>query len=203
MPTTETKRPELEPLQIRCTRSDCENGLHCFKKTRAMAPSQVGQCRSCGVKPIDWDRVRRHDVADASFTFEALKYEWVRHHFWHADIDDKAQAKAKRKGWDRLRVSADERLRASIGKAHQFRDGTQTPFDGNILYYAQHALACCCRSCLEYWHGIPKGTALADEDIEYLAQLVMLYVADRMPELVPATDGSDGSLNQWSTAERW
>jgi len=49
--------------------------------------------------------------------------------------------------------------------------------------YAQHATATCCRTCLEYWHGIPKGRALSAEELNYLAELVCRYIEDRIPEL--------------------
>jgi hypothetical protein len=64
-----------------------------------------------------------------------------------------------------------------------FMDGRQTPTKGNIIFYAQHSLACCCRKCMEYWHDIPQGTELTDEQIEYFTQLVMMYVDERMPDL--------------------
>ncbi len=38
-------------------------------------------------------------------------------------------------------------------------DGRQTPREGNTIFYAQHATASCCRTCIEYWHGIPKNGA--------------------------------------------
>jgi hypothetical protein len=178
-----TAEAELKPLKIRCTSSDCEQQLHCFKKTRKMKPEQFGECRSCGVQLVDWQRVQQRDPADMQFTFASLKHEAIRHHFFHAPIDEAAQSHARRKGCLALREAAVERLRKSIGRAEPARDGRQTPFEGNILYYAQHALACCCRTCLEYWHGIPKGRELAEDEIAYLVELVMCFVAERLPAL--------------------
>ena len=51
------------------------------------------------------------------------------------------------------------------------------------LPYAQHATATCCRDCLDYWHGIPKGQPLSDLELDYLAELVCLYIEDRIPTL--------------------
>lgn len=31
--------------------------------------------------------------------------------------------------------------------------------DGNIVFYAQHAVAACCRNCIEVWHGIATQAA--------------------------------------------
>jgi len=178
-----TTAAELEPLKIRCTSSDCERQLHCFRKTRKMKPEQIGQCRSCGARLVDWQRLQRRDPADAEFTFESLKHEAVRHHFFHAPIDKAAQLHARRKGRLTLREAAAKRLRRSIGQAQPARDGRQTPFEGNILYYAQHALACCCRTCLEYWHGIAKDKELAEDEIVYLVDLIMRFVGERLPAL--------------------
>ena len=64
----------------------------------------------------------------------------------------------------RMRELAERRLRQSVSKvygpgpnARPFRDGYQTPTHGDIVFYAQHALACCCRLCIRYWHGVPYG----------------------------------------------
>lgn len=188
MPAGVKERKELSPLDIRCTRSECESDLHCFKKTRKMTPDQIGQCRSCGAQLVDWERVQQRDIADAAFTFAALKSEWIRHHFWHKEIEEGAELHARRKGRTRLRATAEKQLRRAVGSAQPFRDGQQTTMKGgNIIHYAQHALACCCRTCLEYWHGIPKGTELTHEQLDYFTDLVMMYVDDRMPALT--TDG--------------
>lgn len=82
MPAAAKERKEPAPLDIRCTRSECGSDLHCFKRSRKMTPDQAGQCRSCGAELVDWERVRRRDIADAASTFAALKREWIRHHFW-------------------------------------------------------------------------------------------------------------------------
>ena len=51
-------------------------------------------------------------------------------------------------------------------------DGQQTPMRGHPVFVAQHATACCCRGCLEKWHGIPAGHALtAAEQAHVLAVL--------------------------------
>lgn len=183
MATDPNAEQPLKPLDIRCTRSECGSDLHCFKQTRKMAPHQIGECRTCGTRLVDWGRVQHRDIGDAAFTFESLKYEWIRHHFWHTPIDGDAERHARRKGHVKLRDAAERRIRQSVGGAEPFRDGIQTPKRGNILYYAQHALACCCRSCIEYWHGIPKGRPLSEEEVRYFVELVMRYVEERMPAL--------------------
>ena len=178
---TTLQRPE--PLDITCTSSDCKNDLHCFKSTRQMAAKQRGTCRSCGADLVDWSRVHRRDQEDTAYTFAALRYELIRHHHWHTVIDERAIRHAKRKGRRKLVDAARHRLLKYLAPSSPPRDGYQTPFTGNTIYYAQHAVATCCRTCLEYWHGIPKGRELRPEELEYSLRLVTMYLEQRLPEL--------------------
>jgi hypothetical protein len=180
------KKLALEPLKVTCTSSDCNNNLHCFSATKEMVKSDaVGACRSCGAKLVDWERVHDKDLTDARYTFDALKFEMIRHHFWHVTIDPKAVNYARRKGLSGLRSAVRARLRTSIGPANNPYDGRQTPMEGsgNPIHYAQHATASCCRKCVEYWHAIPKGRTLTDDEIDYLAELAMRFIEERIPNL--------------------
>jgi hypothetical protein len=149
------------------------------------ALNQRGRCRACGAELIDWDRVHRRDLADAAYTFAALKYELIRHHFWHVAIDPKAVDHARRKGKVRIHEAAERRVRKSVGPAEPPFDGRQTPREGsgNVIYYAQHATASCCRKCIEEWHGISRGRELNEEEIAYLTTLVAFYIDERLPFL--------------------
>jgi hypothetical protein len=183
---TEQQKPRAlpEPLDIKCTSADCDNDLHCFKTTRKLrAANATGLCRYCGANLIDWSRLHERDIRDAPFTFESLRREMIRHYYWHLSLDEKADRNARRKGRAGLREAAERRLWSSIGSASPYRDGYQTPKGGNIVFYAQHAVAACCRTCLEYWHDVPKGRPLTDGEVAYLTDLVMLYVDERMPSL--------------------
>jgi hypothetical protein len=174
----------LPPLEVTCTTSDCEADLHCFKfHSKKMKPSDKGSCRACGITLIDWDRVHARDATDIEHTFSELKHEFIRHYFWHKTIDERADKHARRKGRILLAEAARQRLLSSVAKAEPVRDGFQTPKDGNILFYAQHATACCCRTCMAYWHNIPQGRALNDAEIRYFTELMMRFVAERMPRL--------------------
>jgi Domain of unknown function (DUF4186) len=53
----------------------------------------------------------------------------------------------------------------------------------NAMCYGQHATATCCRKCLEYWHAIPQGNDLSESELDYLTQLVCLYIEDRIPDI--------------------
>ncbi len=82
---------ERKALQISCDTADCSQGLHCFRATKEMAAkNRAGVCRECGADLVDWRRVHQCDLQDVEYTFEALKYEWIRHHFWHKVLNQKA-----------------------------------------------------------------------------------------------------------------
>jgi hypothetical protein len=174
----------LPPLDIKCTNTNCDDGQHCYLATKQMVRNkQVGACRDCGARPVNWDRVHARDLGDADHTFRMLRTEFIRHHFWHVDIDQKAVNHARRKGRRGMREAAERRIRQSVAAAAPVRDGRQTPFSDNALYYAQHATASCCRRCIEEWHAIPRGRALTEAEVQYLTSLVCRYVEERLPTL--------------------
>jgi hypothetical protein len=174
-------------LKIKCTSSECGNGLHCFKATGEMVKANhAGECRSCGASPIDWGRVHECDIADVDYTIEALNHECVRNIFWHRPLGQHAINHARRKGKIKLKERVRHHLESSIGPAHPFRDGYQTPMEENpstALPYAQHATATCCRKCLEYWHKIPLGQDLTADQLDYATALVCQYIEARIPEM--------------------
>jgi hypothetical protein len=51
-----------------------------------------------------------------------------------------------------------------LAPAAPVNDGKQTPYRGHPVFVAQHATACCCRGCLEKWHGIPRGQPLTSAE---------------------------------------
>jgi hypothetical protein len=150
----------------------------------------IRHCKSCGIVLVDWDRVHRCDIQDVEHTFAAMRTEWIRHHFWHRPIDRLALAYAYKKGREQLRERLRKRIRTAVGNAADrlWRDGAQTslgkkPNAQNLLYFAQHATASCCRKCVAEWHNIPRDRALTEEEIAYLTTLAMRYVDERLPEL--------------------
>jgi len=82
---TQTKKKKLEPLKVTCTSSACDDGLHCFRQAKETGEQRVrgGRCRDCGVELIDFPRVQQRSLKDLEYTFRSLKYEMIRHHFWH------------------------------------------------------------------------------------------------------------------------
>jgi hypothetical protein len=176
--------PPLVPLKVKCTDADCEKNLHCFLETKQLInKGKVGACRYCEAELVDWERVRKKDLTDWAYTFEALKHEKIRHHLWHVPIDEKAVKHARRKGRKKMREAVDNRLRRAIAPLPSAWDGRQTPFEGNSIFYAQHATATCCRNCLKEWYAIPKDRELTNSEISYFIELIMLYVNDRLPFL--------------------
>lgn len=178
---------ELKPLGITCTSTDCDNGLHCFRQTQKTRKANMrGVCRACGANLVDWERLRRQDLSDVEYTFAALRHELIRHHFWHVEVDQKAVNHARRKGKAGIREAAVKRIQASVASPRHPREGRQTPFRGNVLFYGQHAVAACCRACIEEWHDISRDRALTEAEVAYLARLVALYVEHRLPNLSDA-----------------
>ena len=202
--TSKTSDPtSLPALAITCTSTDCASGLHCYKQKKKQSAGRAnGPCRDCGADLVDWNRLQARDLSDVAHTFEALKTELIRHHYWHVPLDETAVNHARRKGRAGMREAAVNRLRQSVGPSHPYRDGIQTPKMGNVLYYAQHATATCCRKCIEVWYGIPQGRELTEEELRYLTELVLLYVWERLPELTEKVEAIPTRRQRLISAER-
>ncbi len=154
--------------------------------------NKFGKCCDCDIELTGWEQLHKRDISDAAYTFELLKKEKIRHHYWHVEIEPHAVNHALRKGRIELHEAVIKRLKQSIGivqetpdgKKRPYRDGYQTPYSGsNSIYYAQHATASCCRKCLESWHGISQERDLTECEITYLTDLIMLYLNERLPSL--------------------
>lgn len=65
------------------------------------------------------------------------------------------------KGLQVVLSQADDFIEKRLAPAVILNDGKQTPFRGHPVFVAQHATACCCRGCLEKWHGIAAGHMLS------------------------------------------
>jgi len=155
------------------------------KKLLATGPN--GRCRACGAQLVDWARVHKRDLKDVKYTFEALRLELIRHHFWHIPLTQKAVNYARRKGRVLLRAATENQIRQLVGGENHPREGIQTPREtsphANAIHFAQHATASCCRRCLAEWHGIPEGRALSQDEIAYLTALANMYLEERLPDL--------------------
>lgn len=182
------EKKQLKPLEISCNNADCQSNLHCFRRTRELRKFPKGRCQYCGNQLVDWPRVHKRNLDDVENTFGSLKCEWIRHHFWETPLTDRIVNHARRKGRIGLGKAVQKRIRQTVGRpSSQYPyDGRQTPFSGKgetIITRGQHAIACCCRKCIEYWHGILIDDPLNDTEIMYFSDLVMMYVDVRLPQL--------------------
>jgi hypothetical protein len=80
------------------------------------------------------------------------------------------------RGMEVVRRHAGELLAKRLAPAAPAKDGKQTPYRGHPVFVAQHATATCCRSCLERWHGIPKGRALTDGEQAYAVDVICRWI---------------------------
>jgi exodeoxyribonuclease V alpha subunit len=51
---------------------------------------------------------------------------------------------------------------------------------GHPVFITQHATATCLRGCLQKWHRIKKGRALSEDEVRYVAALVMGWIVGQM-----------------------
>ena len=187
-----SKDPEpIKKKRILCNQAECDRGLHSFKtRMRGRAARgkrrtyRSGTCAVCGSAAVDWDRLDRREPGDTGYLIESLKKERVRHRFWTEPLE-KADARATlERGMAGTQKFASKRVEGLSGPSSSiFRDGTQTPSSGDVVYCAQHATATCCRKCIEEWYAIDRETTLADDDKEYLVGLIMAFVRRRLPEI--------------------
>lgn len=98
-----------------------------------------------------------------------------RFHLQGKDLDY-LQAKGLRTILDHAGDFVAKRLAA----AEPVNDGKQTPFRGHPVFVAQHATACCCRSCLQQWHRIPKGRALTEDEHSYIVHVLERWLNNEL-----------------------
>ncbi|HMG14667.1 MAG TPA: DUF4186 family protein [Saprospiraceae bacterium] len=180
---TDVPVSDLSPLNITCGSTKCDDGLHCFKTSKRAAKKfgSHGVCKECGISLIDWKRVHKNNIKDARFTFESMKNELIRHVYWHTSIDKNVIEAALKFTKGEMRLHAKKILNSKIGGPPNAWDGRQTPMTGNeIVNYAQHATATCCRKCLEYWHNIKQEEELTEDQLEFCTDLAMLYIEERI-----------------------
>jgi hypothetical protein len=104
------------------------------------------------------------DRASIDSTLEAR----ARHPFrakFHLRGRDAATVQLR--GMEVIREHAAEPLARRVAPAEPAKDGKQTPYRGHPVFVAQHATATCCRTCLQRWHGIPKGRGLTADEQAY------------------------------------
>ncbi len=87
------------------------------------------------------------------------------------------------KGAGVIEGQARRMVSARLGAAFPVHDGRQTPMRGHPVFLAQHATACCCPSCLQKWHGIPRGRELNGAELDFICSLLMAWLRNQMGEV--------------------
>src|SRR4051794_19559350 len=114
---------ELTPLDITCKATRCAENLHSFHLNKSQLKEYEGKrlCIDCGVDLIDWERVRKRDLNDSSFTINSLNTELFRHVFWQNEIEPNAITKARKFTKAELKERAKKIINQKIGKEKNFR----------------------------------------------------------------------------------
>jgi hypothetical protein len=79
-----------------------------------------------------------------------------------------------------LRLHARDLITRRLAPAEPHKDGKQTPYRGHPVFVAQHATATCCRTCLQRWHGIPKGHELSREERGYVVYVICRWIESEL-----------------------
>ena len=80
------------------------------------------------------------------------------------------------KGIDTIRNHAYDFINKRLAPKDIPNDGKQTPMHGHPVFIAEHATATCCRDCLYKWHHIVKNKELTNEEIDYIVNIIMLWI---------------------------
>jgi hypothetical protein len=87
-------------------------------------------------------------------------------------LEERERAYLRDRGLSRVLEHARGFVAARLAPARLANDGRQTPFLGHPVFIAQHATACCCRGCLQKWHGIARGCELTATEREYVVAVL-------------------------------
>lgn len=107
--------------------------------------------------------------------------------WWQRPLDPKSRAQMGQ-SLEELRVWTRRRLAKALGRTTESRgtreshDALRTPRSGRIFLYAQRATATCCRRCIRDWFAIPDGRPLSDEELNWLTDVALRYIEDRMKD---------------------
>ena len=179
-------RPKL--LNLTCGRSECDQELHTFRPLGTdLSSTGIVPCTRCGAGLVGVDPASLRQESPEAL-FGALQQEWIRHFFFHLPLTDRIRVYAEKNGREGLAAIAASQLRSGrmIGYSPRWDSQQTAMLRGTIVHWARHAVACCCRRCIAYWHGIPMSATLTDTDINYLQDLIVKYLDLRLPDLQSA-----------------
>jgi predicted Fe-S protein YdhL (DUF1289 family) len=83
------------------------------------------------------------------------------------------------KGLPLVLLHASDFVAKRLAPAVIANDGKQTPMRGHPVFVAQHATACCCRGCLEKWHGIPARRELTDAERAHVVAVLERWLKEQ------------------------
>lgn len=89
----------MKPLKIKCSTTDCPIDLHWFRKNAQNNEGKAyGPCNDCGAERINWEQPHARRIEEAETIICQLQFEYIRHHYWHLPLEQKAINAALRKG---------------------------------------------------------------------------------------------------------
>ena len=92
-------------------------------------------------------------------------------------LNNKMKEYVSIKGIDKIKSDAYEIINSRIKPKNPKNDGKQTPMrQVHPVFIAQHACACCCRSCIEKWYKIDKNKELSDEEVNSLITVLIEWI---------------------------
>ena len=83
-------------------------------------------------------------------------------------------------GVPHVMMQAADLIRTRLAPAEPKNDGRQTPWRNHPVFVAQHATATCCRGCLEKTHGIAKGHALDQAEMEHVLAAIERWLRTQL-----------------------
>lgn len=95
-------------------------------------------------------------------------------------LSEKDKAYIREKGLYAIKEYAADFVEKRLAPKDIPNDGKQTPMRGHPVFVAQHAIACCCRGCLNKWYKIPKDTELTAEVQDGIVRLLMAWIVKEM-----------------------
>ena len=93
-------------------------------------------------------------------------------------LDENDLVYINKAGLDKIKEHAVDFVEQRLAPAFPYRDGKQTPYSGHPVFKAQHAVGCCCRSCLMKWYGISKGRKLMDDEVKAITEILMKWIEE-------------------------
>jgi len=76
-------------------------------------------------------------------------------------------------------------IQKRLSPENPMNDGKQTPMKGHPVFVAQHATGCCCRSCLNKWHGIQQMKKLSETEEKYIVSVILAWIQRDLKKPAP------------------